>query len=101
MVAVCLLWPGFNIPTLIPGQSLWSGCGSDIIWCALLSWLTNVTTAPSGTFSTSGVTLLSLMVTVAPAEGLGVAAVAFGAAGALDPPPPQPARSDNPAAHES
>jgi hypothetical protein len=77
------------VPTaLIAGQSVWRGCGADIIWCGRLSWFTNATRAPIGTRSSFGLAPVAVMVTVNPA-GV-VAGGPPGELGAPGPPPEPP-----------
>src|SRR4030095_5415062 len=52
-------------PTLISGQSVCCGCGSEFISCGRLSLLTNVTRDPGATVTFFGDTPLAVIVIVA------------------------------------
>ncbi len=69
MLPVSRLWFGCSRPTLlISGQSLCSGCGSDVILCARESLFTNSTRVPGEMVSCVTLTPADVMVTVL--EGL-------------------------------
>src|SRR5207245_1497449 len=86
------LCPGASVLTsLIEGQSLWVGFGSDMIWCVRLSLFTNVTIPPMGTCRLRGSAPVELIVTVRVAAAGGVGTGAEGIDGDEEPPPPQAA----------
>src|ERR1700686_2410558 len=91
MFPVWRLWPGFKNPTsLISGQSVCSGCGSEYISCTRESLLTKVTWAPRATVMFLGLTALFAIVIVggsAPPPGDGVG----DGEGLLPEPPPHAA----------
>ena len=79
-------------PTVMSGQSVCSGCGSDDMSCGGESLLTNVTREPTATVMSRGDTPADVMVIVVvvvdpPGGGVGVGV----GAGVLEPPslPPQ------------
>ena len=87
---VIFVSPRSMFPTsLIAGQSVWVGCGADMIWCVRLSWFTNVTRAPMGTRTSCGFAPAAVMVTVNVAGAAGAGAGA-GALGEPEPPPDPP-----------